>query len=571
MGKIKTDTVEFTTQRSLRDLTAALRRAIDATKAQVEQLEDDPLEMMDDIKPQVAVLLSGSNFMGGSRMWGVQVILYDLGDRRAAQLVAIGEGFGAGVMSYYTGGYFELRDGKRRRDKILAILTENDPSAQKGISLEDEPEEAPLSYADLTSTPAAVSGTSPAGVAARSASGVRAPASPDGVDPNTSFLFQKMQQNRAAVADFTQEQMDNVAYMLFALDCEKFADLHPDFPARSELKLIRALETEEGTQDRYLYQPYLDLFPEQNEAMARGINAIKSWAGSHSDDAFAALLCAGISEITDDHEAANQSLYRVLVLESRGANVNDLQVNWVQTAWASGFEDWYYQRFGAVNSASRSVSQRASTAPVSMGGAAPVQPVARSANKAPVQPNNTGARHAAATPASLFQSLKANAQGYKIVFFTAIAAIVLILLAVLSRFTSLLSLAAPVLWLVLVLFDQRPDSIPMAIPVTILAVLSLLNGFPGGILSILSTLLIVAIAVLYWLLVLKKGLPQIQSARLLVLLLGIRSLLVFINALGVLRYSFLLTLGTLGACVLMLSIAAALYFSGREAISSGKQ
>ena len=38
MGKIKTDTVEFTTQRSLKDLTAALRRAVNATKAQVEQL-----------------------------------------------------------------------------------------------------------------------------------------------------------------------------------------------------------------------------------------------------------------------------------------------------------------------------------------------------------------------------------------------------------------------------------------------------------------------------------------------------------------------------------------------------
>ena len=571
MGKIKTDTVEFTTQRSLRDLTAALRRAIDATKAQVEQLEDDPLEMMDDIKPQVAVLLSGSNFMGGSRMWGVQVILYDFGNRRAAQLVAIGEGFGAGVMSYYTGGYFELRDGKRRRDKILAILTENDPSAQKGISLEDEAEETPLSYAELTATPAVVSGATPAGVAARSSSGVRAPVSPDGVDPNTSFLFQKMQQNRSAVADFTQEQMDNVAYKLFALDCEKFADLHPDFPARSELKLIRALETEEGTQDRYLYQPYLDLFPEQNEAMARGINAIKSWASSHPDDAFAALLCAGISEITDDHEGANQSLYRVMILESRGAAVDDLLVTWVQTAWASGFENWYYQRFGANNSASRSVSQPASTVPDTMGGAAPVQPADKSANKAPVQPNRNKARHEAEEPVSLFQSLKANTQGYKMAFFTAIAAIALVLLAVLSRYTSLLSLAAPLLWLVLVFIDQRPDSVPMAIPVTIQAVLSLLNGFSGGMLSILGTLLIVAITVLYWLLVLKKGIPQIQSARLLVLLLGIRALLVLVNAFGMLRYSILLTLGTLGACALMLSMAAAIYYSSRESITSNSK
>ena len=566
MGKIKTDTVEFTTKRSLRDLTDALRRAISATKAQVEQLEDDPLEMVDDIKPQVAVLLSGSNFMGGSRMWGVQVILYDLGNRRAAQLVAIGEGFGAGVMSYYTGGYFELRDGKRRRDKILAILTENDPSAQKGISLDYEAEETPLPYAELTATPAAVSGTAPTGGTVRSSSGVQAPVSPDGVDPNNSFLFQKMQQNRSAVTDFTQEQMDNVAYKLFALDCEKFADQHPDFPARSELKLIRALETEEGTQDRYLYQPYLDLFPEQNEAMARGINEIKSWASAHPDDAFAALLCAGISEITDDHEEANQSLYRVMLLESRGAAVQDLLVTWVQTAWASGFENWYYQRFGAVNSASRSASQPASASPISMGGSAPVQPAPKSANNAPIQPSNNGARHAAAGSAPLFQSLKANTQGYKLVFFTAIAAIVLVLIAVLSRFTSLLSLAAPLLWLVLVLLDQRPDSIPMAIPITIQAALSLLNGFSGGLLSILGTLLIVAIAVLYWLLVLNKGLPRIQSTRLLVLLLGIRALLVLINALGLLRYSFLLTLGTLGACALMISIAAAIYYSSKDSI-----
>ena len=568
MGKIKTDTVEFTTQRSLRDLTEALRRAVSATKAQVEQLEDDPLEMADDIKPQVAVLLSGSNFMGGSRMWGVQVILYDLGDRRAAQLVAIGEGFGAGVMSYYTGSYFELRDGKRRRDKILTILTQNDPSARKGISLDEEPGEAFQPYSELAASSSTVTDVAPIGGAVRSApSGAQPPVSPDGVDPNTSFLFQKMQQNGSAVADFTQEQRDNIAYKLFALDCEKFADQHPDFPARSELKMIRAMETEEGTQDRYLYQPYLDLFPEQNEAIARGINAIRSWANAHPDDAMAALLCAGISETTDDYEAANESLYRVLMLESRGVVIEDLLVTWVQTAWASGFENWYFKQFGTKNGEeTRTVSQPASTSPVSMGGSAPGQPASKNANNAPMQQSSGGASPVAAKSASLFQRIKANAQGYKTVLFTTIASIVLVLLAVLSRFTSLLSLAAPLLWLVLVLLDQRPDSVPMAIPVTIQAVLSLLNGFSGGFLSILSTLLIVAIAVLYWLLTFNKGLPQIQSTRLLVLLLGIRALLVFIIALGLLRYSFLLTLGTLGVCALMFSVAAAIYYSSRDSI-----
>ena len=83
MGSIKTDSIEFATQRSLKDLTNALRRAISTTKAQVDRLEagDDPLGN-DDVQPQVAVLLSGRSLMIGTRMWGVQVYLYDFGDRR---------------------------------------------------------------------------------------------------------------------------------------------------------------------------------------------------------------------------------------------------------------------------------------------------------------------------------------------------------------------------------------------------------------------------------------------------------------------------------------------------------
>lgn len=45
----------------------------------------------------------------------------------------------AGVMSYYTGGVLQIRDSKKRRDKILAMLTENDTTAQIGINLDDAP------------------------------------------------------------------------------------------------------------------------------------------------------------------------------------------------------------------------------------------------------------------------------------------------------------------------------------------------------------------------------------------------------------------------------------------------
>ena len=138
MGSIKTDSIEFATQRSLKDLTNALRRAISTTKAQVDRLEadDDPLGN-DDVQPQVAVLLSGRSLMIGTRMWGVQVYLYDFGDRRFGELVALGESFLSGALnSYYNGENFQLGDSKKRSAQILSILTENDPTALIGDQID---------------------------------------------------------------------------------------------------------------------------------------------------------------------------------------------------------------------------------------------------------------------------------------------------------------------------------------------------------------------------------------------------------------------------------------------------
>ena len=61
MGSIKTDSIEFATQRSLKDLTNALRRAISTTKAQVDRLEadDDPLGN-DDVQPLSGIIQLGT-------------------------------------------------------------------------------------------------------------------------------------------------------------------------------------------------------------------------------------------------------------------------------------------------------------------------------------------------------------------------------------------------------------------------------------------------------------------------------------------------------------------------------
>ncbi len=627
MGKMKQDSVEFTTQRSIRDLTQALRRAINATKAEVEELDDDPLDMEDDVKPQVAVLLSGSNFMGGSRMWGVQVVLYDLGDRRVAELIALGDSFGAGVMSYYTGGYFELRDGKHRRDKILAILTENDPTVKKGVVLDDEPAAATPSYPEMNASPSAPSRGKSA--AAQSTSPAHYPVSPDGVDPNTSVLFGKMLQNKAASAKYTHDDMVDFAYKLFGLDCEKFADLHPDFPARSELKAIRGDSADEGSQERYLYQPYLDMFPGENEALKRGIGAICDWVEPHEDDPLSVLLYADIFVIGNNYEKANIALYRVLLLESRGADVKDLQNNWAGTALTSGFENWYVRQFASSASprpAQTTAAQPkaaqpkaaqakaaapsdmplasdgvASSRPAMQGGdrtparpaaqTAPARSTAQSSDRAPArstaqssdrapahsaaqtsnrtpahsasQPSAGHSRHAANQPS---RSAKAGSAGSnKIVLYTAIAAVVLILIAAVGDCASFVSLVAPALWLAFVFLKRPADDPLMTVPATILAVLSLVNGFGYSFFWTISTLLILAIAVVYWLFALKVGLNETTSSRLLVFMLGIRALLNLILNLGEIRYSILYFLGTLGSCALMLSIAAQIYTDTKDA------
>ena len=81
--RIKSDTIEFDTQKSVAEITNVLR----SFDCQIERLNDDPLDSGP--KPEIAVLLMGKpgfkeslKHPGGAvSLWGVQTIVNDLGKR----------------------------------------------------------------------------------------------------------------------------------------------------------------------------------------------------------------------------------------------------------------------------------------------------------------------------------------------------------------------------------------------------------------------------------------------------------------------------------------------------------
>lgn len=552
MGSIKTDSIEFATQRSLKDLTNALRRAISTTKAQVDRLEagDDPLGN-DDVQPQVAVLLSGRSLMIGTRMWGVQVYLYDFGDRRFGELVALGESFLSGALnSYYNGENFQLGDSKKRSTQILSILTENDPTALIGDQID----------AALDQEEAAIAAQS------APASSVVPAVSPDGVDPLKSELYTSIYKLRCGLS---REEYANAAHALFSNACVEFADNNPDFPACSELKLIYAMGTGEGSEDRYVYQPYLDLFPDQGAAVKTAFTALMDWVGAHPDDVKALCLIAGGSSSVDAFDAVNERLYDVLVQESLGVNVENVLLLWTELALAADFESWYIDQFGV----------REGEIPP-----APVQPAPQvsSAPKAapstaPKAASSSAGAGTAAASADKFMPLADNPEGRKIALICAGASTALNLFLLLAGRAAFTAILAPAILFVLLMMNKDVDSYLMAIPITLNAVLSLLNILNLSNYMVVPAifyiffLISVAAAVVYWLLALKKALPTNKATGLLLLLFAVIALLDLINLFSALSYGIISALSVLAGIAYIVSYFAAIFFAGKHLLGSLKK
>ncbi len=102
MGKLRTESAEFKTSKSLQEIADTLRRASYEMKAEVEQIgNNDPLGGFGN-QPDLAVAFCGRlGLIGGVKhfrlncaydIWGVQIFVYDMGNERGVELVARGEG-----------------------------------------------------------------------------------------------------------------------------------------------------------------------------------------------------------------------------------------------------------------------------------------------------------------------------------------------------------------------------------------------------------------------------------------------------------------------------------------------
>ncbi len=133
--------IEFDTQKSVQQITSVLL----SVKCTMGRLEDDPLSGADGgPRPVIAVLMAGKasfgdafkHFGAGLSEWGVQVVVYDLGNKRHVEMVALGESWKEQALKAYgaTGGdlssgyvamanaYFNIRHSKDHRDQIAQML-----------------------------------------------------------------------------------------------------------------------------------------------------------------------------------------------------------------------------------------------------------------------------------------------------------------------------------------------------------------------------------------------------------------------------------------------------------------
>ena len=88
LGDMKTDSVQFTSKASVRDLGIRLQQICANLRANTRRLQTDDAFGVTEA-PDIGVLAEGKKFMGGA--WAVQILVYDRGNDRFVELIALGD------------------------------------------------------------------------------------------------------------------------------------------------------------------------------------------------------------------------------------------------------------------------------------------------------------------------------------------------------------------------------------------------------------------------------------------------------------------------------------------------
>jgi len=125
---MKSELIEFDTLKTIQQITGALR-SFNCSMSKLE--DDDPLASVDGTpQPAIAILMHGKasvsdafkHYGAGMSEWGVQVIVYELGNKRHVELIALGESGMGSAMAGYGNNYVNIRHSKDYRDRIAQML-----------------------------------------------------------------------------------------------------------------------------------------------------------------------------------------------------------------------------------------------------------------------------------------------------------------------------------------------------------------------------------------------------------------------------------------------------------------
>lgn len=120
---LKTDSIQFGVNKSLKEVNDSLRMAANQLGASVERVQNnDPLGGFDQ-SAAIEVVLSGAKGMLSQQSWAVQVYVYDLGTSCKVELIALGDS-AMSRLAYGSRDFnVNLSASISKRDQIASMLS----------------------------------------------------------------------------------------------------------------------------------------------------------------------------------------------------------------------------------------------------------------------------------------------------------------------------------------------------------------------------------------------------------------------------------------------------------------
>ncbi len=150
----------------------------------------------------------------------------------------------------------------------------------------------------------------------------------------------------------------------------------------------------------------------------------------------------------------------------------------------------------------------------------------------------------------------------KIIMIVSAASLLLFLISAVGKGASYLTLLAPAMFLALVFLDHPMDTMPMAVPVSVFCLISLvglIHSFSWG--DLIAIVVMIAAVLVYWLLVLRRFLPERTMVWVLLILFAARAIIGFAGFLIGLKSGFPAALACFAAFLFAGANAAALFFA----------